>query len=559
MNNNGTYTIRLPDSIGSSPIGQDEIMQADQFVQGMVTNQLSQNQAYLDQQIENHHHHHLLRYNINRLNNGNLVIIGYDQIISFRANYNVFECYDHFGSPQVAPSRSSISLMGFVRSRGDNYTINQNMEINPSLYEHISPQYFQWPPPQFVEESSSFWGVPTISSGSAIQFDGQLAVDSSSILNGISAWTAQPQKPPLSSLPSLISHSLDIYFAELQAKTGKEVKQEFFKLFTQCSDKSQINQMFFELSQEHFVPREKLTLNSQYILSKMLATNVKKGSENRIQQLLQQAETNRREALQLHRNIDHYLHEMTRLVREADELSDRIPDVNKLIEMLDSDPFWSLDQTRIKTDQNYLEFISSDIVCNYINKTQGIEQSVNFGKFKVKWNMARNNYRIHPHLNNIEIDSHYHPHISSTQLCLGSAADSFTKAQMNFDVTGCLKLIQSLMQTYNPDSPYRKLEHWWLKQNPKLQEGATKYQPSGSYFWVRSDRLDFAVNFTESETIEADDYNESEFEIYKTEIYHKINAEYGVRVDGNEYAQSPNGEFHLIDGHDDDIVWRRDD
>lgn len=555
MNPNNT-NFRVRTEYQSRPlISQDEVMRAAQFNQGMVTNQLTQDHQHrllaLQQQIESHHHDHLMRYTIRQILSGNWIIVGYDQIIMRFATDGRYECYNRIGENGSPFSLSSSSLIEFVRTNGNNYVVGSNSHgISEVFYTYISPHPIQWPP-QFVEQSNNYWGVPPF------QSYGQLAVDSGSTLNGISAWSVQPQKPSSPSLPPLISHSLDIYFAELQAKTGKEVKQEFFKLFTQCSDKSQINQMFFELSQDHFVPKEKLTRDSQNILSKMLETNIKKGSENKVQNLLRDAELNRREALQNYQNADQNLQRMTKYVREADELSGRIPDVNKLIEMLDSDPFWSLDQTRIKEDQNYLDFISSDIVCNYINKTQGIEQLVNFGKFKVKWDMVRNRYQIYPHLNNIEIDSHYHPHISGTQLCLGSAADSFTKAQMNFDVSGCLKLIQSLMQTYNPDSPYRKLEHWWLKQNPKLQEGATKYQPSGEYFWLRSDRLNFAINFMDSETIEAYDYND-EFEIYKTEIFHKVNAEYGVRVDQEEYAQSPNGKFHLIDGTD-DTIWRPDD
>jgi hypothetical protein len=59
-----------------------------------------------------------------------------------------------------------------------------------------------------------------------------------------------------------------------------------------------------------------------------------------------------------------------------------------------------------------------------------------------------------------QIDGYDHPHISDEAACLGNIGPGVIKMLAEFELFGALQMIHSFLHSYNPSSPYKKIEFW---------------------------------------------------------------------------------------------------
>lgn len=61
-------------------------------------------------------------------------------------------------------------------------------------------------------------------------------------------------------------------------------------------------------------------------------------------------------------------------------------------------------------------------------------------------------------------ETYFHPHVSGDQLCEGEGKMAITQCLADVRILDFFSLITSILKTYNPSSPYTKLEHWHGKE-----------------------------------------------------------------------------------------------
>ena len=102
--------------------------------------------------------------------------------------------------------------------------------------------------------------------------------------------------------------------------------------------------------------------------------------------------------------------------------------------------------------------------------TEPIElEEIFLGTFEIKINLEHlGNPRKYPPYSVEALDPHpaacnehvTHPHVSDDRLCEGDAAAAIRTALSEGRLCDFFLLIRSVLQNYNPESPYVKLEHW---------------------------------------------------------------------------------------------------
>ncbi len=127
------------------------------------------------------------------------------------------------------------------------------------------------------------------------------------------------------------------------------------------------------------------------------------------------------------------------------------------------------------------EFITASVILVYQNKQHGIDITLDLGRFRFEWLFA-GVVKVHPHTGNILASNHYHPHLSGGNICLGNAADAYKTAVAEGKISTQFQILQSILLSYNPDSPYidittfqkfidfktcdkSKLETYWAERN----------------------------------------------------------------------------------------------
>lgn len=205
-----------------------------------------------------------------------------------------------------------------------------------------------------------------------------------------------------------------------------------------------------------------------------------------------------------------------------------LPKFEDLIEKVYADPFWSV--SHIDKVHYKVQFTSKHAVCRYQNKTQGVDMTVNFGVFQATWSVLTNDVKVFAISDSMDVDGYSHPHISNGTVCWGNAQDTVVNALMAFDIASTLKVVQTILTTYNPDSPYVEMSRFWVAQNPKVLEDAdTSYVYEGKA-WIQGYIYDEIAVTAIDESTDGDDET-----IYKIRVYRKEYTTYGIRADDNDY------------------------
>jgi hypothetical protein len=110
----------------------------------------------------------------------------------------------------------------------------------------------------------------------------------------------------------------------------------------------------------------------------------------------------------------------------------------------------------VKFRDNKLSVLIEDVVLEDEN------EEVDLGHFWVHIDLT-NPYNITiESVNEIQsLGGYYHPHIGDESLCQGKGEEAITNAICQGRLEDCFRVVESILRTYNDDSPYDKLEKWY--------------------------------------------------------------------------------------------------
>lgn len=148
-----------------------------------------------------------------------------------------------------------------------------------------------------------------------------------------------------------------------------------------------------------------------------------------------------------------------------DEIKVRLQDLVSFIKS--SDTMYTGEMSIVVSrGKHYLRLTTKDIILTYD------EQTVNFGGIHVEYWLDQVHSRDHSMFypgNPITqfqavgrelVSGNPHPHISGNGLCFGDGQESCAKFMKSMDLVAVFSIIGSILNTYNPGSPYCKWENY---------------------------------------------------------------------------------------------------
>ncbi len=330
------------------------------------------------------------------------------------------------------------------------------------------------------------------------------------------------------------------YVLQLIAQTGRRISRADRDRLAALEKRTQINQEFFACEEEEHtsasVPRAQDLVTLQRLITRKRNQHIT-DLETRLRA--------RKEELR-RRMVDTYAKhlEMIALVREIQNLGKR-QTVAEAIEATKQCVFWKFTGAQ----DGDLSWISGDAIIRYVNDKQGIDWTTNLGQFKLTIRGSDQAILIQPFSGNTRLkNGYYHPHISGESFCWGTASDEIVEAQAYIQFERILQLAQSILCSYNPDSPYVRLEEFVVKQRPELLAGETHYRVSDRA-WVDSSMLNDTPNEIRDER-----HNDEGDTRYLVRTYLLANKEYGVRVNESVYVLLVDGSYQQL-GEGDIYEW----
>lgn len=195
-----------------------------------------------------------------------------------------------------------------------------------------------------------------------------------------------------------------------------------------------------------------------------------------------------------------------------------------------------------------VEMETGFVILRHVNQAQNVDMTVNFGSFKIIWYPHSNQFKVHRNKGNTVVHEYYHPHIgNSGDICLGNAAQAFTTALKDMEYHKCVEIIQTILHTYNPDSPFRRLDDFWTIQNKEKIKGMPFTYKNVGTVWIQEDEVEFSPRVLEHS--ENEDTGAEEVLI---NVYRRVNERYGVEFDDANviFGMSGNNRYFEIDETD---------
>lgn len=195
-----------------------------------------------------------------------------------------------------------------------------------------------------------------------------------------------------------------------------------------------------------------------------------------------------------------------------------------IIDLVNNSSFYNLESIQVP-ENGELQYIKILFKTNdiWLSEANNLKASkINMGSFLIKWTPfvwfedyddvpakdSRNysdflhyNLRgisISPYANNIEVQGHTHPHVSSSTVCWGNAEDTVRKGLSytpDFDFIAPEKAfiaLRELLKTYNSESPYVSLIEFRRKQNPQYLQTLDKVHERKSRCTISIDLARFS-------------------------------------------------------------------
>lgn len=224
----------------------------------------------------------------------------------------------------------------------------------------------------------------------------------------------------------------------------------------------------------------------------------------------------------------------TKLYKLQDEIDNMLAnmtinkDLTKEVETLLADGYWEL----MEIDDEAITFSTDKVYCQHPDIKP---MNVLMGTFMVSFYWADGHVDVHPLADNLVIDGYRHPHVNgSGSVCWGTGRDAYEAARKTAKLSTIFKIVRSILQDYNPGSPYRKLIQFDLLRNKNKYESMKKvFSPSRDtkpLAWVIVKYSDEYVEHRGSPT---------HGDIYKYQIFARYYEGTDQRCDENIYIKDP--------------------
>lgn len=109
----------------------------------------------------------------------------------------------------------------------------------------------------------------------------------------------------------------------------------------------------------------------------------------------------------------------------------------------------------------------TNVMLHETNKAAKLDLHVDLGQLAVRINVAASmHFDVIPYKNNLAVSSYYHPHVRPEgAICWGEASTAAMKHIAALDLEKALTLLHSLVNSYNPGSPYMPLARFKAEGN----------------------------------------------------------------------------------------------
>lgn len=338
------------------------------------------------------------------------------------------------------------------------------------------------------------------------------------------------------------------YIQMLMANYGFRLSVDQMRELAILPDKSDINKKmadFYELHKagKPIGPDEEKIIEQA---SSDLQQFFKHRFEARKEEIKKEIEIYKKDADRHFTEANAKLLRMNEKVVEFDQMKDDGTEMKSVFDAIKGNSFWRIEKYR----DGIMYFESQDVILRHVDRAQNVDMTVNFGPMWLMWVTRSGTVKMDETRGKYIVNGHMHPHINSSgSICWGNAASSYTTHMKTYQINEVLKIVQSLLQTYNPGSPFQRLDRFFAKSNPSVQKGEFEHRPV-RWAWVYDDgdpddgwdfTPDFAEDPQDEEWSDADGNR-----VRKIRVYHRFNREFGIQVDENEYIRSTNFRYFVL-------------
>ena len=256
-------------------------------------------------------------------------------------------------------------------------------------------------------------------------------------------------------LPEKEQHIQTIkYLDTLSASSGTNISnwdlQMFFHGGKLLADKNKINRIFFSARDEFMRANEKNPALSESqqnhldVLERTIPARVANKNHEIIQSHMYMAE----------QHYERYL-ENVRAARELQIIVDSVDglkvNLKGQVDSLVRTGFWTLHAV---TDEVISLRNTNDVLCRYKNTAQGIDVTVNFGKFIFDYNPKNARVSYQEFENNKRFGNCVHPHLYDYGICFGATGPQAGRFMREANLVELFNLIASILVSYNPQDAY---------------------------------------------------------------------------------------------------------
>ncbi len=201
-------------------------------------------------------------------------------------------------------------------------------------------------------------------------------------------------------------------------------------------------------------------------------------------------------------------------------------------------------------------FTTAPVVVTHVNVRQAINMTVDLGRVQIIWRLEDNHLEFQPYENNLRLGDYWHPHCG-VSMCFGNGLDAFRTAMNGKEPWKAFQIVESILKTYNPDSPFKSLDQFWAARNPEeIAKGPFSYRTVGTgwFFEMDANRIGGSpVIIEEGNGLR----HGSSHPIKRVRLYSYVNSLYGVDIDNKIYLKSNNGRYFEIEDRDRliDVRW----
>jgi hypothetical protein len=231
-------------------------------------------------------------------------------------------------------------------------------------------------------------------------------------------------------------------------------------------DKGEINRRFFEYKQ--LAPKPDTQALEVYkdqikkIGDKLIDFQIEnlnyilREGKKRIQDYYKQIENQTKSMAQTHVQLKGF--------ELAKEQGGYVDEVRKIVDK----GFWQL----WRVTDRCIEFVTAnELTLEHKNAKAGIDLQMNFGRFRIAYDVGNTTMTCYPHHNNLGDTQRCHPHIfADGRICWGGASTMSSLARSEGRLADAMDLLSSVLTNHNPDDPTYALTNFDPKKRWNTQE-----------------------------------------------------------------------------------------